>query len=196
MDKNSEEKKQGINKIKKFNIIAIICIVIFCITLSQKTLQNDTFYTIKLGEHIIETKSIDMKDPFSIHEGLSYTYPHWLYDTGIYLVYNLGSNIASNLDLNAENGGLTAIYISTIFLATILGLLIYCSNIKISKNHIVSFILTLGVIYCLKNFIAARAQLVTFICFTLEILLIEQLLNTGKIRYGIGLFIISPCIIE
>ena len=68
---------------KKFNIIAIICIIIFCITISPKTLQNDTFYTIKIGEHITETGTVDMKDPFSWHEDLKYTYPHGIYDTGI-----------------------------------------------------------------------------------------------------------------
>ena len=64
------------NKKKIFNILAIILIAIFCISLSPKTLQNDTFYTIKIGEHIIQNKEIDMVDPFSWHENLEYTYPH------------------------------------------------------------------------------------------------------------------------
>ena len=119
---------------KKFNIIAIICIIIFCITISPKTLQNDTFYTIKIGEHITETGTVDMKDPFSWHEDLKYTYPHWLYDTGIYLIYNVGENIATNMGINAETGGMTAIYISTMILASILGILIYKTNVKLTKN--------------------------------------------------------------
>lgn len=179
---------------KLFNIIAIICIVIFCITISPKTLQNDTFYTIKIGEHITETGTIDMKDPFSWHEDLKYTYPHWLYDTGIYLIYNVGENIATNMGINAETGGMTAIYISTMILASILGILIYKTNVKINKNYIVSFFLSLGVIFLLRNFIAARAQLVSYIFFTLEILFIEQFLNTKKKRYAIGLFIIATLI--
>lgn len=179
---------------KLFNIIAIICIVIFCITISPKTLQNDTFYTIKIGEHITETGTIDMKDPFSWHEDLKYTYPHWLYDTGIYLIYNVGENIATNMGINAETGGMTAIYISTMILASILGILIYKTNVKINKNYVVSFFLSLGVIFLLRNFIAARAQLVSYIFFTLEILFIEQFLNTKKKRYAIGLFIIATLI--
>ncbi len=181
-------------QIKKFNIIAIICIVIFCITISPKTLQNDTFYTIKIGEHIIETSTIDMKDPFSWHEDLKYTYPHWLYDTGIYLIYNAGENIATSIGINAETGGMTAIYISTMILASILGILIYKTNVKINQNYIVSFFLSLGVIYLLRNFIAARAQLVSYILFTLEILFIEQFLSTKKKRYAVGLFIIATLI--
>lgn len=71
----------------KFNILAIFSIIILCIGISPIGLQNDTFYTVKIGEHILQN-GIDMQDPFSWHENLSYTYPHWLYDTIIYIIYN------------------------------------------------------------------------------------------------------------
>ena len=32
----------------KFDILSIVCIIVFCISMSPITLQNDTFYTIKL----------------------------------------------------------------------------------------------------------------------------------------------------
>ncbi len=69
----------------KFNVLAVICIIVFAISLAPKTLQNDTFYTISIGEHILEN-GIDGEDPFSWSD-LKYTYPHWLYDVGVYLVY-------------------------------------------------------------------------------------------------------------
>lgn len=160
-----------------FEIIIIILISIFCISVSPKTLQNDTFYTIKIGEHIIENGGIDMMDPFSWHEGLEYTYPHWLYDVMIYSIYNIG--------------GMTGIYISTCIFAIILGLAIYKVNSKLAKNKFISFIITIGAIYMLKDYIAARAQLVTFILFILQIFCIEKLINTSQKRYGIGLIAIS-----
>lgn len=70
----------------KFQILAIIAILILCIGISPIALQNDTFYTVSIGKHILEN-GIDMQDCFSWHEGLSYTYPHWLYDVGMYLIY-------------------------------------------------------------------------------------------------------------
>ena len=185
-----EEKKVKI----KFNIIAIICILIFCITISPKTLQNDTFYTIKNGEQIVKNKGINMEEPFAWHEGLQYTYPHWMYDTGIYLVYHAGENVATHFGIDAEQGGMIAIYISTIVLASVLGILMYRTNIKINKSYIISFFLTLGVLYLLRNFIAARAQLLSYIFFTLEILFIEQFLKTKKKRYVVGLFTIATLI--
>lgn len=40
----------------KFTILAIILIAIFCIAITPVTFQNDTYYTIKIGEHISEER--------------------------------------------------------------------------------------------------------------------------------------------
>ena len=160
-----------------FEIMAIILIAIFCISLAPKTLQNDTFYTIKIGEHIIENKGIDMMDPCSWHQDLEYTYPHWLYDVIIYLIYSIG--------------GMTGIYISTCIFSAILGITIYKTNSTLVKNKVVSFVITIGAMYMLRDYIAARAQLVTFILFALQVYFMEQLSNTSKKGYGIGLIVIS-----
>ena len=84
------EKTKDNEKISniKFQIIAIIGIIIFSIAISPVSLQNDTFYTIKIGEYILQN-GIDMKDPFSWHENLNYTYPHWAYDVFTYIIYNV-----------------------------------------------------------------------------------------------------------
>lgn len=175
----NKEKKEDSPKVKaiKFNILAIVAIVIFCISLCPITLQNDTYYTIKIGEHIVNTKTVDMQDPFSWHENMPYTYPHWAYDVIIYLIYNAF--------------GLMGIFISTIVLACVLGVLMYFTNYKISKNKPVAFFITIGAMYLMKDYIAARAQLVTFILLELAILLIEKFLETKKIRYPIGIVLIS-----
>ena len=73
----------------KFSIMAIALIIVLCFAISPITLQNDTFYTIKIGEHIMEN-GITKMDPFSWHEGLKYTYPHWGYDVMTYLIYSIG----------------------------------------------------------------------------------------------------------
>lgn len=163
-----------------FVILAIILIGVFCISLTPKTLQNDTFYTIKIGEHIIENGEIDMLDPFSWHENLEYTYPHWLYDVIIYLIYSVG--------------GMTGIYISTCCFSIILGATIFLVNKKIAKNEIISFVITLLSMYLLKDYIAARAQLVTFILFIIEIYCIERLVDSKEKKYMIGLIILSVLI--
>jgi len=171
-----------------FNIFAILAIIIFCIAITPITFQNDTYYTIKIGE-LISNNGIDMKDYFSWHENLDYTYPHWLYDLGTYQIYNIGQNIGINAGI--DNGGMYAIYLVTLMLTSILGLVIYNVNRKISKNNLISFLLTLGAIYIIRDFIAARAQLVTFILFMLEIYFIEMFVGTKKKRYPLYLVLIS-----
>ena len=187
--KKDEEKKEKNGKSEKikgilhskwfFGIIAIILIAIFCIAMTPVTLQNDTFYTIKIGEQITKT-GIDMQDHFSWHEGLSYTYPHWLYDLITYYIY--------------DGFGMTGIYVMTCILTAILGISLYFVNTKIAKNQLVSFVLTALVIYLIRGYIAARAQLVTFILFVWIIYCIEMFLRNRKIRYAVGLVLISTLI--
>ena len=161
--KQQQEDSPKIRKIK-ITILAVVAIILFSVAISPITLQNDTYYTIKIGEHIVNTKTVDMQDPFSWHENLPYTYPHWAYDVMIYLIYNIG--------------GFTGIYISTLIFSAILGITMYFTNVKISKNRPISFAITIGAMYLLKSYIAARAQLVTFILLELTILLIEKFLET------------------
>ena len=176
--KNLPEKAKMQNGIK-FTIMAVVLIAIFCVALTPVTLQNDTFYTIKIGEHIMQN-GIDMQDPFSWHQDLAYTYPHWLYDVITYLIYN--------------TFGMTGIYITTCILSVILGLTLFFTNKKLLKNQSISFIITIGVMYLIRGYIAARAQLVTFILFVLTIYFIERFLETKKKRYAVGLIIIPTLI--
>ena len=169
------KEKRKLKTSTKFTIMAIVLIAIFSMALAPVTLQNDTFYTIKIGEHIINN-GIDMQDPFSWHQNLAYTYPHWLYDVITYLIYNAF--------------GMMGIYITTCILSATLGITVYLVNKKLAKNQLFSFLITIGVMYMMKGYIAARAQLVTFILFMLTILFIEQFLETKKKRYAIGLIII------
>ena len=174
-EKKRKEKQSKIKAGTKFTIMAVILIAIFCFALTPVTLQNDTYYTIKIGEHIVNN-GIDMQDPFSWHENLPYTYPHWLYDLITYLIYNLF--------------GMTGIYITTCLLSITLGLSVYAVNRKLCKNQLFSFLITIGVMYLIRGYIAARAQLVTFILFIWTIYFIEKFLETKKKRYAVGLIVI------
>ena len=173
------EEKSKLSNTFKFSIIAVILIAIFCIAISPVTLQNDTYYTVKIGEHI-QNYGIDMKDPFSWHENLAYTYPHWLYDL---LTFKIFSHF-----------GFEGIYVATVILSCVLGISLYFVSSKICKNSVVAFFVTVGALYLVKDYIAARAQLVTFILFIFTIFFIEKFLEKKKIGYAIGLVGISALI--
>ncbi|MBR7042510.1 MAG: hypothetical protein IKI04_03310, partial [Bacilli bacterium] len=161
---------------KRFKYMFMIWIVIFASMLVRRTLQNDTFYTIKIGKLVLDN-GIDMLDHFSWHQNLAYTYPHWLYDVFIYLIYHLFSY--------------KGLYISSIILLCILLLLVLKINLKLTNNYIMSALGTFLCALSISGFATSRAQLVSFILFALEILFIELFLKNGKKRYLIGLLIIS-----
>ena len=167
------------NKEKIFWVLAIILIVLFAISISPKSLQNDTFYTVTIGK-LISENGIDGQDHFSWHEGLPYEYPHWLYDLGMYKIFELG--------------GWDAIYISTCIFAVILGICIFISNSRLTKNSILSFFVTIAVLYLMKSYIAARAQLVTFILFIIFLYNIERFLQNRKIINAVMLLLIQTII--
>ena len=167
------------NKEKIFWVLAIILIVLFAISISPKSLQNDTFYTVTIGK-LISENGIDGQDHFSWHEGLPYEYPHWLYDLGMYKIFELG--------------GWDAIYISTCIFAAILGICIFVSNSRLTKNSILSFFVTIAVLYLMKSYIAARAQLVTFILFIIFLYNIERFLQNRKIINAVMLLLIQTII--
>ena len=89
----------------KLKILAIMSIILLCIGTTIKSLQNDTFYIIKLGNDIL-TNGIELKDSYCWITNLDYSYPHWLYDVFIATIYN--------------NFNYFGVYVSTIILFIIL----------------------------------------------------------------------------
>lgn len=159
-----------------FTILVLVSFLTLTITLVVRTFQNDTFYTIRIGE-VITKYGIDMKDHFSWIPNLMYTYPHWLYDLIIYLLYSLG--------------GFNAIYVSTLVLGFLLLFLMYYLCNKIINNRIVSFILSFVFGVMLHGYITARAQLVSYILLLVILYAIEKLRDSKNKKYLICIFISS-----
>lgn len=49
----------------KFNILAVGLIILLAFAISPVTMQNDTYYTIKIGEQIVQN-GIDMRGSFFV----------------------------------------------------------------------------------------------------------------------------------
>lgn len=163
-------------KNRKFYFLVLIFIVSLAIMITVRQLQNDTFYTIKVGEQIFKT-GIDMKDHFSWINGLSYTYPHWLYDVLIYIIYYLF--------------GFKGIYIFTIVFTSLLLFTMYITTNNIIKDRGLSLSLTILLGFTLKDFITARAQLISYILFLLILFFIEKLEENGNKKYTICILLCS-----
>ena len=159
---------------KTFIIASIIMIIMLCAAFTVRTFQNDTYYTVKVGESILE-HGIDMKDHFSWHE-LDYTYPHWLFDIIVYKLH--------------EFGGLNILYITNILVFIVIGITFFITNLKQHKSYFLSLLFSILAVIMLARFVTMRAQLITYLLFLIEIFFIEQFLSNGKKRYIAGLFIL------
>lgn len=160
---------------KKYLIVSFITLTILCIITTPIVFQNDTFYTIKIGKYIL-TNGIDMLDHFSIHT-LSYTYPHWLYDVLISLIYSIN--------------GFTSLYIFNIFCFIIISYLMFYFINKNIKSKFISLIFTILSILILSSYITTRAQVISYIVFILEYIFITNYLKKTNKFYLFGLIILS-----
>ena len=163
----------------KFNIIVILAIILFSVATIPKTLQEDTYYMIKVGEYVCQNgmEVIENRvEPFAWHEGMIYTYPHWLLDIMFYLIFSMFD--------------IFGMYIFSVIMGIIIYLLIYYTNIKVGKNNIISAIITIASIYMFSGFITARSQVITYSCCILTILFIERFLESRKKRFAIGLVLV------
>ena len=161
-----------------FYILLFVSLLGLAFVLADKSFQNDTFYTIKVGE-IISKYGVDMKDHFSIIPNLVYTYPHALFDLIIYNIYHLF--------------GFFGIYMSVILTSYCLFLTMFFTTNSIIKDKGVSYLITLLGAVSLNSYLAARAHLVSYIILILILFFIEKLRDTGKKRYI--LFMIIPALL-
>lgn len=160
----------------KIRLFAVIAIVLLCIGSVIKSFQNDTFYVIKLGE-FISRHGVDLLDHYCWVTDLSYTYPHWLYDLFIYLIYS--------------PFGYLGVYISTIVLFIVLIFSVYIIQLKVNKNEFLALFVSILTILSLSSFATARAHLISTILLLWQVYFIRCLIATGHKRYIFILTIIS-----
>jgi len=145
------------NNIKK-NLFIMILIVIISFGVVAIELQNDTFYSIKIGEDIIKYR-IDFIDHHSFHN-LEYLYPHVLVDIITYSVHNI---------FNIEG-----LYFFTIIMCILLGIVLFKVNYSLSKNYVFSLLFTLLALFFLKPFITLRAQIFSIILFIFQYYILSK----------------------
>lgn len=158
------------------HLIQILLIIIFSISLINKSVQNDTFFTIALGERVLEY-GIEKEEKLVWHEGLEYTNSRWLFDITVSKIYEL-------FDWNG-------VYAFVMVCTIIQGVLLYTIINKITKKKILAFISTLIIMNLSANQFAARSQIISFIIFIIEFYLVEKLVETNKNRYMVALAIFA-----
>lgn len=157
------------------HLIQIFLIVLFISSIVTKDFQNDTFFTIAIGERILEY-GVETEEKLVWHENLEFTNSRWLFDTIIAIINNYF--------------GYLGIYVFVILVSSAIGILYYFIINSIIKKKNIAFLITVFIMYISRNVFAARAQIMSFLLILIEFWAIEKLLETNKKRYFTVLLII------
>ncbi len=167
------------NKINiKKNILQIICILalfVCVVFLCPKTMQNDTFWSIKVGEKIVDEWTWEVDD-LSMHDGLKYVAHHFYTDVIIYFIYAVS--------------GFFGLYIFEIVMACGLAIALYFMNKEISGSKKLAYCMTGLQMLLMLPYISVRAQMISYILFVIEMLLLEKIRKNDKLKYYIWLLAI------
>lgn len=157
------------------NIVILLLIVIFTMSVVQKMFQNDTFFSITLGQRILEN-GFESEEKLVWHEGMKFVNPRWLFDVSMAQIYNCF--------------GFDGIYIFVLIMSSVQAIAYYLILKKITKKPTLSCIFTLLMSYFSSLEFAARSQIISFNLFLLEFYALEELLKTNKKRYFVILVVI------
>ena len=160
-------------KNKRIYVLFSVLLVIFCSTIIIKPFQNDTFSAVKIGDYILHN-GIDFVEHFNFNE-LVHHNARWLFNVIIAFIYNRFNYLG--------------IYVFIIINSIILGLIMFNTTLKHTKNQLISFVITIISMELIGSAMVARAQTISYILLFLEVIFIERMISENKIKY---LFILLP----
>lgn len=170
-------------KNKKIYIVFCILLVIIILLTVTKEMQNDTFFTIATGEHILQ-EGYDNVDHLTWHENLGFYKLRWAFDVAIAFIYN--------------TFGFAGIYAFVVIIASLTGLSLFNILLKQKNNIVLSFIATvISMLLMTSNWsFTARGQIISYLLLLLEIYFIEKMISTKQKRYYIIFLVISALIVN
>ena len=166
----------------KFLFILLFFLVICCVFLNNKVLDNDIWFLLSHGKYVIN-HGIPNIEPFSMYENFSFIMQQWLSATIFYSIYYLFGKLGLRIFI-------TFIYTLIIFLLYKITLLI--SNNKFYLASLITFLISI----CLIPFIVSRPQIFTYLILLLAIYLFELYIKYKKIKYLYFLPLLSLLLIN
>ena len=170
-------------KNKKLYIVFSMLLIVIILMTVTKEMQNDTFFTIATGEHILQ-EGYDNVDHLTWHENLGFYKLRWAFDVAIAFIYN--------------TFGFAGIYAFVVIIASLTVLSLFNILLKQKNNIVLSFIATvISMLLMTSNWsFTARGQIISYLLLLLEIYFIEKLISTKQKRYYIIFFVMSALIVN
>ncbi|MBS5681420.1 MAG: hypothetical protein KHW52_01555 [Clostridium sp.] len=170
-------------KNKKLYIVFSMLLIVIILMTVTKEMQNDTFFTIATGEHILQ-EGYDNVDHLTWHEDLGFYKLRWAFDVAIAFIYN--------------TFGFAGIYAFVVIIASLTVLSLFNILLKQKNNIVLSFIATvISMLLMTSNWsFTARGQIISYLLLLLEIYFIEKMISTKQKRYYIIFLVISALIVN
>lgn len=170
--------KSFYKKFLNLKTLVIFCLIVLpALLLFNPGIENDTFWLVKMGQHITN-EGLPATEPLTYHEGLNIIVQQWLTSVIFYKIYLYT--------------GMAGLILFTATMFVILLLLLYLIFYLMTRgNRNISIGMIFIVIGFLSLFSMPRPQIVSYILFALEILVLEKYIETKKTHYLIALPIIS-----
>ena len=170
-------------KNKKLYIVFSMLLIVIILMTVTKEMQNDTFFTIATGKHILQD-GYDNVDHLTWHENLGFYKLRWAFDVTIAFIYN--------------TFGFAGIYAFVVLITCLTAFSLFNILLKQKNNIVLSFIATaISMLLMTSNWaFTARGQIISYLLLLLEIYFIEKMISTKQKRYYIIFFIISVLIVN
>lgn len=173
------------NMLKKLNNLikniltklAPICMFLLPLLFVKRVIDNDTWFIMNHGRYILEN-GFATTEPFTIHEGLSFTFEKWLTCILFYKIY----------DLFKETGLFCMLYICAIVIEV---LLYACINLVSENKKLNALLVAITCSIFNLLFVTTRPQLLSYILLLLEIYMLEKYVLTQNKKYLCVLPLIS-----
>lgn len=163
------------NSKKKINILFAI-ISILPILFFVKKIDNDFYFLYKYGEYVINY-GFPHVEPFSMHEGLTFTMQQWLSAVIYYVIYNIFGEYGLIL------------FLMVLFL--LIAFIWFKNLLLVTNNKSTALILVLPITLCLFFFTYTRPFILSFLMLSIMFYFILNYTKTDKWYYLIALPIIS-----
>ena len=142
---------------------------------------NDIWFLLNNGRYVLN-HGIPYVEPFTIHEGLNYVMQQWLSSVIFYFIYH-------------KLGGYGLLTFTLLFSLVIM-IVYYKLCYLVSKNKLLSVIITVIVFTFSRKYFVFRPQIFTYIIFILELLCMEKHIKNDNGKYLIWMPILSLLLIN
>lgn len=168
---------------KSSNIKIYAVIMLACIAVFLPKLQNDCFWLIKIGEHIVE-RGFPVTEPLTYHTGLYYPVQQWLSAVIFFIIHKYFS--------------FTGLYALTLLFSIFISIATYklCMLLSNESKVISISIVLISTAIMMLVFAVPRPQIFSYLIFILEIMFLEKHLKTNRYKYIVFIVLLSIILIN